>query len=86
MPHSEITEVVLVHCNVVQQDYQQDSGVLYTIISNELFGQLWDTSPQNIIFLKTFDSEILYIEVRCIDWNSNPLETEDKIKITLVID
>ena len=86
MPHSEINEVVLVHCNVVQQDYQQDSGVLYTIISNELFGQLWDTSPQNIIFLKTFDSEILYIEVRCIDWNSNPLETEDKIKITLVID
>ena len=85
MPHSEITEAVLVHCNVVHKDYQQDSGVLYTIISNELFGQLLDISPQNIIFLKTFDSEILYIEVRCIDRNSNPLETEDKISITLVI-
>ena len=85
MPHSEITEAVLVYCNVARNDYQRDSGVLYTIISNKSFGQLLDISPQNIIFLKSFDSEVLYIEVRCIDRNSNPRETEDKINITLVI-
>ena len=56
MPHSEITEAVLVYCNVARNDYQRDSGVLYTIISNKSFGQLLDISPQNIIFLKSFDS------------------------------
>ena len=37
VPHPEITEVVLVHCNVVNNDYQQDSRVLYTFVSNKLF-------------------------------------------------
>ena len=58
-----MTEAVLIHCNVVHKDYQKNSRVLYTIIPNESFGQLLDISPQNFIFLKTFDSEILYIEV-----------------------
>ena len=37
MPHLEITEVVLVHSNIVNNDYQHDSRVLYTFISNTLF-------------------------------------------------
>ena len=36
VPHLEITEVVLVHCNIVNNDYQQDSRVLYTFVSNRL--------------------------------------------------
>ena len=40
VPHLEITEVVLVHCNIVNNDYQQDSRVLYTFVPNKLFGQL----------------------------------------------
>ena len=56
VPHLEITEVVLVHCNIFNSDYQQDSRVLYTFVSNKSFGQLLDISPNNFIFLKTFDS------------------------------
>ena len=73
----EIAEVVLIHCNVVNNSYHQNSRVLYTFVSNKSFGQLLDISPKNFIFLKTFDSEFSY--------NSNPLEIEDKINMTLVI-
>ena len=40
VPHLEITEVVLVHCDVVNNDYQQDSRVLYTFVPNKRFGNL----------------------------------------------
>ena len=57
VPHLEITEVVLVHCNIVNNDYQQDSRVLYTFVLNETFGSLLEISPTNDIFLKIFNSE-----------------------------
>ena len=57
VPHLEITEVVLVNCNIVNNDYQQDSRVLYTIVPNKPFGSLLEISPTNHIFLKTFNSE-----------------------------
>ena len=85
VPHLEITEVVLVHCNIVNKDYQQDSRVLYTFVPNKSFGQLLETSPKNFIFLINFNSEFSYIDVWFTDQNSNPLEIEDKINITLVI-
>ena len=56
VPHLEITEVILVHCNIVNSDYQQDSRVLYTFVSNKPFRSLLEISPANI-FLKTFNSE-----------------------------
>ena len=65
--HLEITEVVLVHCNIVNKDYQHDARVLYTFVPNKSFGQLLDISPKKFIFLKTFSSEFLYIEVWFID-------------------
>ena len=83
--HLEITELVLVHCNIVNNDYQQDSRVLYTFVPNKLFGQLLDISPKNSIFLKTFNSEFSCIAVWFTDQISKPLETEDKVNITLVI-
>ena len=55
VPHLEITEVVLVHCDIVNNDYQQDSRVLYTFVSNKPFGRLLEISPTNHIFLKTFN-------------------------------
>ena len=85
VPHLEITEVVLVHCNIVNNDYQQDSRALYTFVPNKPFGSLLETSPTNHIFLKTFTSEFLDIEVRFTDRNSQPLEIEDRINLTLVI-
>ena len=49
--HLEITEVVLIHCNIVNNNYQQDSIVMYTFVPKKLFGQLLDISPENFIFL-----------------------------------
>ena len=59
----EITEVVLVHCNIVNNNYQQDSRVLHTFVPNKTFGSLLEISPVNHIFLKTFNSEFETIEV-----------------------
>ena len=53
VPHLEITEVVLVHCNIVNNDYQQDSRVLYTFVTNQPFGSLLAISPTSHIFSKT---------------------------------
>ena len=61
--HLEIVGVVLVHCNIVNNDYQQDSRVLYTSLSDKTFGQLLDISLKYFIFLKHFESEFSYIEV-----------------------
>ena len=57
VPHCEITEVVLVHCDIVNNDYQEDSKVLYTFVPNKPFGSLLEISPINHIFSKTFNSE-----------------------------
>ena len=83
--HLEITEVVLIHCNIVNNNYQQDSRVLYTFVPNKSFGQLLDISPKNLIYWKTFNSELSYIEVWFTDQNSKAQEKEEKINITLVI-
>ena len=67
VPHLEITEVILVHCDIVNNDYQQDSRVLYTYVQNNSFGQLLKISPTNCIILKTFNSEFQAIEVSFTD-------------------
>ena len=63
MPHLEITEVVLVHCNIVNNNYKHNSRVFHTFVLNKSFGQLLDISPQHSIFLKVFNSEFSDIEV-----------------------
>ena len=60
--HWEITEVAFVHCDIVSNDYQQDSRVLYTFIPNKYFSQLLDISPQSFIILKIRISEFAYIK------------------------
>ena len=85
VPHLEITEVILVHCNIANNDYQQDSRVLYTCFPNKPFDQLLEISATYFIFLKTFNSEFQTIEVWFTDQNSQPLEIEDRINLTLVI-
>ena len=85
VPHLEITEVVLIHCYIVNNGYQQDSRVLHTFIPNKSFGKLLDISPKNFTFSKNLKSEFSYIEVWFTDQNSKPLEIEDKINITIVL-
>ena len=58
VPHLEITEVVLVQCNIVSNYYQQDSRALYTFVSNKCFGSSSEIAPKNYMFLKTFNSKI----------------------------
>ena len=82
----EITEVVLMHCNIVNNDYQQDSRVLFTFVPNKAFGQLLNISPKDFIFLETFVSDFGCIKGWFTDQNFKLLEIEDKISITLVID
>ena len=85
VPHLEVTEAALVHCNIVNNDYQQDSIVLYTFVPNKPFGSLLEFSPANHIFLKTFNSEYNEIIVWFTDQNSKVLEIEDRTNLTMVI-
>ena len=57
VPHLEIVELVLIHCNIVNNNYQQNSRILYTFVPNKPFGSLLEISLPNCIFLKTFNSE-----------------------------
>ena len=85
VPHLEITDVLLIHCDIVNNDYQQDSRVLYTFVPNKPFGSLLEISPTNHIFLKTFNSEYDEIKVWFTDQNNKPLEIEGGINLTKVI-
>ena len=57
VPYLETTEVVLIHWNAVNTSYLQNSRVLHTFVPNKFFGKLLDISPENFIFVKTFDPE-----------------------------
>ena len=85
IPRLKITEVVLVHCNIASNDCQRNSRVLQTFFPNKLFCQLLDISLKKFLSLKNFISELSYIEVWLLGQNSKPLEIEDEINITLVI-
>ena len=85
VPHLEITEVVLVHCNIVNNDYQQDLRVLYKFVPNKSFGSLLEISPTNHMFLKTFNSKYNEVIVWFTDQNSQPLEIGYRINFTIVI-
>ena len=85
LPHLEVVESVLVYCNLVNNDYLQDSRILYTFVLNKTFGSLLEIPPTNHVFLKTFNSEFQEIKIWFTDQTSIPLEVEDKINITLII-
>ena len=63
----KIAEVVLVHFNIVNNNYQGDSRFLYTFVPNNLFDQLLGISPKN--FVKACDSSFSYIKVWFTDLN-----------------
>ena len=81
VPHLEIVELVLVHCNLANNDYQQDSRISYSFVLNKTFGSLLEISPTNQVFLKTFNSEFQKVKIWFTDQTSKPLELEDKINI-----
>ena len=85
VPKLESVEVVLVHCNLVNNNYQQTSKVLFTFAPNKQFGQLINIASHSLTMLSTTNTEFSFIEVWFTDQNSEPLEIEDNVNLTLII-
>ena len=85
VPKLEIVEVVLVHCNLVKNDYQHTSKVLFTFVPNKEFGKLINISPHAFTMMNTVNTEFSYVEVWFTDQSSKALEIEDNMNLTLII-
>ena len=85
VPRLENVEVVLVHCNLVNNSYQKASRVLFTFVPNKQYGQLISISPHSLVFLKTMNTDFSEIEIWFTDQNNNALEIEDNVNISLII-
>ena len=85
VPYLEIVELVLVHYNLVNNDYQQNPRIFFTFVPNKAFGSLLEISQKNHVFLKTFNSEFQEIKIRFTDQTSKLLEVEDRANVTLII-
>ena len=84
MPKVESVEVVLEDCNLVNNNYQQASKVLFTFVPNKQFGQLITIAHNSLTILKTINAEFQFIEVWFRDQNNRPLEIENNANITLI--
>ena len=77
VPKLKIVEVVLVHCNLVKNDYQHTSKVLFTFAPNKNFVQLINISPHAFTMINTVNTEFLYVEVWFMDQASKAIKIED---------
>ena len=73
------------HCNLVNKNYEQASKVLFTFVSNKQFGQLVNILPHSLTMLSTTNTEFSSIEMWFTDQNSEPLEIEENVNMTLTI-
>ena len=85
VPKLENVEVVLVHCNLVNNAYQQHSRVLFTFVPTKQYGQLINISPHSLVFLKKMNTEFSEIEIWFTDQNNDALEIEDNVNKYLII-
>ena len=85
VPKLESVEVVLVHCNLVKNDYQHTSKVLFSFVPNKQFGQLINISPHSLTMMNTVSTEFSFVEVWFTDQASKALEIEDNVNLTLII-
>ena len=86
VPHLEVVELVrFIDCNLVNNDYQQDSRILYTFVPNKTFGYLLEISPTNHMFFKKNQNMVQEVKIWFTDQTSTPLEVEDKVNVTLLI-
>ena len=84
VPSLEVVKVVLVRCNLVDNQHQQISEVLQNFTPNKYYASLLNVEPSNLEFLKTY-TEFDEIITTFTDQNGSPLETEDKVDLTLLI-
>ena len=85
VPKLESVEVVLVHCNLVKNDYQHASKVLFSFVPNKQFGQLLNISPHVLTMMNTVNTEFSSLEVWITDQSSKTLEIEDNVILTLIV-
>ena len=85
VPKLESVEVVLVHCNLVKNDYQHTSKVLFTFVPNKNFGQLINISPDSLTMMNTINTKFSFVEVWFTDQVSKSLEIEDSVNMTIII-
>ena len=85
VPKLESVEVVLIHCNLVNNSYKQESKILFTFVPNKQFGQLITISPHLLTMLKTTNEELQSIQSWFTNQNNRPLEIENSVNITLII-
>ena len=83
VPKLESVEVVLVHCNLVKNDYQHASKVLFSFVPK--FGQFLNNSPHVFTMMNTVKTEFCYVEVWFTDQSAKALEIEDNVNLTLII-
>ena len=74
------------HCNLVKNDYQQTSKVLFTFVPNKQFGQLINISPHSLTMMNKVNTEFTFVEVWFTDEASKALEIEDNVNLTLIIE
>ena len=82
---SKLESIEVVHCNLVNNNYQQASMVVFTFTFEKQFGQLIIIAPQSLTILKTTNAKFYYNEVWFTDQNNRPLEREDYVNILLTI-
>ena len=85
VPKLERVDLVLMHCSLVNNDYQKASKVLFTFVPNKSYGQLMTTVPHLLIMLKTVNTEFTFVEVWFTDQDNRPLNIEDNVNITMII-
>ena len=85
VPKLESVEIVLVHCNLVKNDYQHTSKVLFTSVPNKQFRQLVNISPHSLTMMNTINIEFSFVKVWLTDQVSKALETEDIVNLTIII-
>ena len=81
----ESVEVVLVHCNLVKNDYQCTLKVLFTFVPNKQFGQLINISPHSLTMMNTVNTESFSVEVWFTGQPSKALESEDNVNLPIII-
>ena len=85
VPRLENVEVVFVHCNLVNNSYQQHSRVFFTFVPNKQYGPLISISPHSLTFSKTMNTDFSEIDIWFTDQNNNALEIQDNVNISLII-
>ena len=85
LPKLESVDLVLMHFNLVNNNYQKASRVLFTFVPDKSYGQIMTTVPHPLITLKTVNTEFTFVEVWFTDQDNRPLEIEDNVNIAMII-